>query len=155
CRRAGPVAVVAEELHAPLSRSCLTVIKPIGFVCGSHRRCSRRTGASPARPSWAWRGQRVFLPFSLFFRPRGTSSVGVRQGQVMAQAGTRNWTRRRTAKRERLEAVRPFTSGRVLDPGRVPEALQALLRPGDRVALEGDNQKQADFLAAALAGCDP
>ncbi|GII52112.1 malonate decarboxylase subunit alpha [Planotetraspora thailandica] len=73
----------------------------------------------------------------------------------MAQAGTRNWTRRRTAKRERLEAVRPFTSGRVLDPGRVPEALQALLRPGDRVALEGDNQKQADFLAAALAGCDP
>ncbi|MFC0553343.1 malonate decarboxylase subunit alpha [Planotetraspora thailandica] len=81
--------------------------------------------------------------------------MNIRRGQVMAQAGTRNWTRRRTAKRERLEAVRPFTSGRVLDPGRVPEALQALLRPGDRVALEGDNQKQADFLAAALAGCDP
>ncbi|AWS44123.1 malonate decarboxylase subunit alpha [Streptosporangium sp. 'caverna'] len=70
-------------------------------------------------------------------------------------AATRDWTRRRTAKRERLEAVRPFASGRVLDAGRMRDALQALLRPGDRVALEGDNQKQADFLAEALAGCDP
>ena len=70
-------------------------------------------------------------------------------------AATRDWTRRRTAKRERLEAVRPFASGRVLDAERMRDALQALLRPGDRVALEGDNQKQADFLAEALAGCDP
>jgi malonate decarboxylase alpha subunit len=70
-------------------------------------------------------------------------------------AVTRDWTRRRTAKRERLEAVRPFASGRVLDAVRMRDALQALLRPGDRVALEGDNQKQADFLAATLAGCDP
>jgi malonate decarboxylase alpha subunit len=70
-------------------------------------------------------------------------------------AATRDWTRRRTAKRERLEAVRPFASGQVLDAGRMRDALQALLRPGDRVALEGDNQKQADFLAEALAGCDP
>ncbi|MEO3858676.1 malonate decarboxylase subunit alpha [Acrocarpospora sp. B8E8] len=54
-----------------------------------------------------------------------------------------------------MEAVGAFASGRVLDAGRMREALQALLRPGDRVALEGDNQKQADFLAEALAGCDP
>ncbi|MGW3349266.1 malonate decarboxylase subunit alpha [Nonomuraea rubra] len=69
--------------------------------------------------------------------------------------GARDWTRRRTAKHERLEAVRPYVSGRVLDAGRIGGALQALLRPGDRVAMEGDNQKQADFLAEALAGCDP
>ncbi|GAA2866568.1 malonate decarboxylase subunit alpha [Nonomuraea rubra] len=69
--------------------------------------------------------------------------------------GARDWARRRTAKRERLEAVRPYVSGRVLDAGRIGGALQALLRPGDRVAMEGDNQKQADFLAEALAGCDP
>ncbi|MGS2646347.1 malonate decarboxylase subunit alpha [Streptosporangium sp. G12] len=80
---------------------------------------------------------------------------------ALTKVATRDWTRRRTAKRERLEAVRPFTSGtsgtsgRVLDTGRTRDALQALLRPGDRVALEGDNQKQADFLAEALAGCDP
>ena len=30
-----------------------------------------------------------------------------------------------------------------------------MLRPGDRVCLEGDNQKQADILAAALADVDP
>jgi malonate decarboxylase alpha subunit len=32
--------------------------------------------------------------------------------------------------------------------------LEAVLRPGDRVCLEGDNQKQADLLAAALAAVD-
>ncbi|WP_326627067.1 malonate decarboxylase subunit alpha [Nonomuraea fuscirosea] len=71
------------------------------------------------------------------------------------KVATRDWTRRRTAKRDRLERVRPFVSGRVLDAERMGAALEALLRPGDRVALEGDNQKQADFLAEALAGCDP
>ncbi|MEU8365063.1 malonate decarboxylase subunit alpha [Nonomuraea sp. NPDC048882] len=71
------------------------------------------------------------------------------------KVAARDWTRRRTAKRDRLERVRPFVSGRVLDAARMGAALEALLRPGDRVALEGDNQKQADFLAEALAGCDP
>src|SRR6202162_1428239 len=33
--------------------------------------------------------------------------------------------------------------------------LEAVIRPGDRVCLEGDNQKQADLLAAALAKVDP
>ena len=33
--------------------------------------------------------------------------------------------------------------------------LQAILEPGDRVCLEGNNQKQADFLAKALASLDP
>ncbi|MFC7380771.1 malonate decarboxylase subunit alpha [Sphaerisporangium rhizosphaerae] len=79
----------------------------------------------------------------------GGWTVGLRE------TGVRDWARRRGVKHERLEAVRPFASGRVLDAGHVREALEALLRPGDRVALEGDNQKQADFLAEALAGCDP
>jgi malonate decarboxylase alpha subunit len=30
-----------------------------------------------------------------------------------------------------------------------------VIRSGDRVCLEGDNQKQADVLAAALANIDP
>ena len=38
---------------------------------------------------------------------------------------------------------------------RLRETFEALLRPGDRVALEGDNQKQADFLSRTLAECDP
>jgi malonate decarboxylase alpha subunit len=35
------------------------------------------------------------------------------------------------------------------------ETLEALLVPGDRVALEGDNQKQADFLSRSLAQVNP
>src|SRR3954451_1403900 len=33
--------------------------------------------------------------------------------------------------------------------------LEAVLEPGDRVCLEGNNQKQADFLARALTEVDP
>jgi malonate decarboxylase alpha subunit len=35
------------------------------------------------------------------------------------------------------------------------ELLEAIIEPGDRVTIEGDNEKQADFLAAALAKADP
>src|ERR1700746_2939425 len=38
---------------------------------------------------------------------------------------------------------------------RTTELLEAIIEPGDRVVIEGDNQKQADFLAAALAKADP
>jgi malonate decarboxylase alpha subunit len=65
------------------------------------------------------------------------------------------WTRRRAEKRDRLAAVAPFIDGKLIDPSRLGDALEALLRPGDRVALEGDNQKQADFLSRTLAQCDP
>ncbi|MCE1968375.1 malonate decarboxylase subunit alpha, partial [Enterobacter hormaechei] len=34
-------------------------------------------------------------------------------------------------------------------------ALEAAIEPGDRVCLEGINQKQADFLAESLADCSP
>ena len=67
----------------------------------------------------------------------------------------RIWDRRRAAKRERLAAVEGLTDGKLIDQAGLGDALQALLRPGDRVALEGDNQKQADFLSRTLAGCDP
>lgn len=68
---------------------------------------------------------------------------------------TRNWTRRRQAKASRLEAIAGWLNGRLLDPAHVAEALQVLLRSGDRVVLEGDNQKQADFLSRSLATVDP
>jgi len=46
-------------------------------------------------------------------------------------------------------------SGKVCRPDRATPLLQAIIEPGDRVTIEGDNQKQADFLAAALANVDP
>jgi hypothetical protein len=33
--------------------------------------------------------------------------------------------------------------------------LEAVIEPGGRVAIEGDNQKQADFLASTMANVDP
>src|SRR5882757_80939 len=44
---------------------------------------------------------------------------------------------------------------KICPPERATELLEATIEPGDRVVIEGDNQKQADFLAAALAKADP
>ncbi|AKT32938.1 malonate decarboxylase subunit alpha [Pseudomonas syringae pv. actinidiae] len=65
------------------------------------------------------------------------------------------WTRRRTEKQRRLEQVRALANGVVLPTDRIVAALEALLVSGDRVVLEGNNQKQADFLSRALAKVDP
>ena len=43
----------------------------------------------------------------------------------------------------------------VLPTERIVDFLQALIAPGDRVVLEGNNQKQADFLSRSLAQVDP
>ncbi|MEA2960702.1 MAG: malonate decarboxylase alpha subunit, partial [Alphaproteobacteria bacterium] len=47
------------------------------------------------------------------------------------------------------------TSGKICPADRATLLLEAIIEPRDRVAIEGDNQKQADFLAAALAKADP
>ena len=65
------------------------------------------------------------------------------------------WDSRRAAKAERLHAGSARSTGKVVDPGQLKDLLQDVIRPGDRVALEGDNQKQADFLSRTLADCDP
>ena len=66
-----------------------------------------------------------------------------------------DWQTRRKAKQERMRAAASMMEGRVVRTERAADLLQALLRPGDRVALEGDNQKQADFLARSLTQLDP
>jgi malonate decarboxylase alpha subunit len=48
-----------------------------------------------------------------------------------------------------------MASGKVVSASDTSALLEAVIRSGDRVCLEGDNQKQADHLAQALAGCDP
>jgi len=67
---------------------------------------------------------------------------------------TRTWDRKRQARRARLERARVAGLERWVDAERAVALLEALLEPGDRVCLEGDNQKQADFLARALAAVD-
>jgi malonate decarboxylase alpha subunit len=67
----------------------------------------------------------------------------------------RRWDTRGREKARRLAAVAPWVQDKVLDPGRIVDALERLVAPGDRLVLEGDNQKQADFLSRALAQVDP
>ena len=67
----------------------------------------------------------------------------------------RRWDTRRQEKRRRLDAVRHLADGPVLRSDRLVEALESLVVSGDRVVLEGNNQKQADFLARALVQVDP
>jgi len=63
--------------------------------------------------------------------------------------------RRRSDKQRRLEQVARLADGKVLPTASIVAALESLLAPGDRVVLEGNNQKQADFLSRALAQVDP
>ncbi|MBV8813571.1 MAG: malonate decarboxylase subunit alpha [Verrucomicrobia bacterium] len=68
---------------------------------------------------------------------------------------TRSWTTRRDKKNALLAKAKSFTNERVISTEKIVEALETLIQPGDRVALEGDNQKQADFLSRSLAKVDP
>lgn len=65
------------------------------------------------------------------------------------------WDTRRAAKAERMIAGQRHADGKQVHPHLLADFLHDVLRPGDRVALEGDNQKQADYLSRTLAGCDP
>jgi malonate decarboxylase alpha subunit len=67
----------------------------------------------------------------------------------------RSWSSRREQKAERLAGAARYADGKLIAREAIDAVLTALLRPGDRVALEGDNQKQADFLSRALAAVDP
>jgi malonate decarboxylase alpha subunit len=70
-------------------------------------------------------------------------------------AVARCWTTLRDDKARRLAAVGTHVHSKLLEQRTIVEALQTLIRSGDRVALEGNNQKQADFLSRALVQLDP
>ena len=65
------------------------------------------------------------------------------------------WDTQRRSRAARLERARAFSVGKEVDAAAIGALLQAVIEPGDRVCLEGNNQKQADFLARALTQLDP
>ena len=67
----------------------------------------------------------------------------------------RDWNSKQAARAARIEAGSRFATGKLVAPADLTSFLEAILNPGDRVCLEGDNQKQADVLARALAAVDP
>jgi malonate decarboxylase alpha subunit len=66
-----------------------------------------------------------------------------------------SWTTRRDEKRRRMRLVQPWMKGPVLPGEKLVVALETLIVNGDRIVLEGDNQKQADFLSRSLIKADP
>src|ERR1700723_234148 len=61
-----------------------------------------------------------------------------------------SWTTRRDEKARRMQMVEPWLKGPVLAQEKIIEALESVIVPGDRIVMEGDNQKQADFLSRSL-----
>jgi len=71
----------------------------------------------------------------------------------------RSWTAKANDRAARLaraaEALGTRLAGKRVEADAIATLLEAVLSPGDRVCLEGNNQKQADFLAQALVQVDP
>ena len=65
------------------------------------------------------------------------------------------WGSERAAQAQRIAAGAKLAEGKIVASRNAVALLEAVIRPLDRVCLEGDNQKQADVLATALAGVDP
>lgn len=71
----------------------------------------------------------------------------------------KNWNTQQSNRRARqvraAEALGPRLQGKTVAAQAIGTLLHAVIEPGDRVCLEGNNQKQADFLARALTQLDP
>jgi malonate decarboxylase alpha subunit len=61
----------------------------------------------------------------------------------------------RGRKEETAGACRFWMTGAILRQENIVEALELLIAPADRIVIEGDNQKQADFLSRSLVKVDP
>ena len=64
------------------------------------------------------------------------------------------WRRHREARDVRIEAGSRLARGKIVEARDATRLMEAVVRPGDRVCLEGDNQKQADLLSRALLAVD-
>ncbi len=67
----------------------------------------------------------------------------------------RDWNTLANDRARRLEQAAPLARGKLVSSDAAVALLEAVIRPGDRVCLEGNNQKQADFLADCLCAVDP
>ncbi|QSH41380.1 malonate decarboxylase subunit alpha [Lentisphaerota bacterium ZTH] len=63
---------------------------------------------------------------------------------------------RKASRLDKLDAARRITlNSKVVQQENIEELLSRIITSGNKVCIEGDNQKQADFLSRALLGLDP
>ncbi len=67
----------------------------------------------------------------------------------------REWNTQAKNREARLRRAAGHARGKQVPTAEIGALLAAVIEPGDRVCLEGNNQKQADFLARSLAALDP
>ncbi|WP_415596295.1 malonate decarboxylase subunit alpha [Liquorilactobacillus hordei] len=65
------------------------------------------------------------------------------------------WTTRRDNKKKIMDNVSSLLDGKLARTEDAVEIMEKIIQKGDRVILEGDNQKQASFLSETLAKVDP
>lgn len=61
-----------------------------------------------------------------------------------------NWQRGRAARDARIEAGSRLAKGKIVEARDATRLIEAVIQPGDRVCLEGDNQKHDNEGATAL-----
>jgi malonate decarboxylase alpha subunit len=67
----------------------------------------------------------------------------------------RDWNSQARNRQIRLERCAALAKQKLVAAQDIGTLLECVIEPGDRVCLEGNNQKQADFLAKTLARLDP
>ena len=65
------------------------------------------------------------------------------------------WNKNKLLKKERMNSIASFLDGKVIKTSDIVEVLNRVIKPGDNLILEGDNQKQASFLAKAMTKVNP
>ena len=65
------------------------------------------------------------------------------------------WDKQRTRRQEKLNQAKEKGFEKKVEHAHVIELLETVIACGDRVCLEGNNQKQADFLSKSLSQCNP
>jgi len=66
----------------------------------------------------------------------------------------RPWHQQKIRRQEKLDAARAKGLEKRVANERTTELLETVISPEDRVCIEGNNQKQADFLSECLSRCD-
>jgi malonate decarboxylase alpha subunit len=72
----------------------------------------------------------------------------------MTTPSRREWDRNARSRAARIARATTLVRGKRVDAADAIALLESVIEPGDRVCLEGNNQKQADFLAQCLVGVD-
>src|ERR1700688_3435410 len=87
--------------------------------------------------------------------PRSSSGPMDQEQHTLEQV-SRSWTTLCDEKRRRMQVVQPWMEGPILpNKAKIVDVLEALIVSGERGVLEGDKQKQADFLSRSLVKVDP